>query len=394
MMKSVNFLEELLDFRRESEHCFTISINNTKESIFQQEGEPPARTTKAVSIYRNVPDYFVIDFYRNGSGFKQKTIATYKGSLICIEDYEDLEHFLKTKLSPKRISRLRTYKRRLENTFNIRYVTYFGGIEDNQYSVLMQALKRMMEVRFMEKGATHLDLAKWPHYEKIGKELILKKQACLFVIYDGDKPISISFNPVMDAFLYGYFRGFDTDYSKFYLGFTDLLQQLEWCFANEIRFFDLLRGDFEYKSRFVDKSYFFRTHVVFPSHHLTSQLNAYLSVATLFVTYELYYPITARIKGYFGYLIRLLFGKRAPKKTETTFHSIEMTVEDFNSMEQGNLHRISLQNPELKFLVRAAYSFLYSHTETVESLTVFQLKGAHKTFVFKGQKAVQKVIFT
>ena len=233
---------------------------------------------------------------------KLKILSTYQGSLIKINKYNSYEEYLKNKFSVSRRYNFRTCKKRLETCFNISYKTYYGEMEKEEYDRLFKRFPKMIEERFNVLQKEHYDLAVWDRYQKNGFSLINKRKAVLFVIYDNDTPISISFNPILEKVMYGFVRAFDINYSKFYLGFTDLNLQLQWCYKNKIEIFDLLKGTFPYKEKYIDQHYSFQKHIV---HH-----NALFST-----TQALFYKYKTLIKYW---IIKFLF-KLKTSRFSTTY---------------------------------------------------------------------------
>lgn len=80
----------------------------------------------------------------------------------------------------------------------------------------------------------------------------------------------------MGKVLYGFVRGFDVHYSKFYLGFTDLIFQLEWCFNNNMEIFDLVKGSYSYKTKFTNTTYYFQKQIAFDPKYLRSSISAFI----------------------------------------------------------------------------------------------------------------------
>ncbi len=60
--------------------------------------------------------------------------------------------------------------------------------------------------------------------------LILEKKASLFVIYNKETPMAITYNYHTEDTLIDAITVFDIDYSKFNIGYVNNLKLLNWCF--------------------------------------------------------------------------------------------------------------------------------------------------------------------
>ncbi len=95
--------------------------------------------------------------------------------------------------------------------------------------------------------------------------MILNKQASLFVIYDGKDAININLNMHVKNTVFLFITTYDIDYSKFRLGNTNWMMQLDWFLKNNIEIVDFSKGNIEYKKRWANKEYDFEYHLFYDS---------------------------------------------------------------------------------------------------------------------------------
>lgn len=390
MIKKTSFLEALLEKGTIGEHACSITLKNGSNSVFQTSPESMSRSRQSTHIYTDVPDYMNVSFFQNDSGAYKKSVATFEGSYIDLSKYEDLHHFLKTKLSPKRVSKLRAYKRTLEQVFSIEYQYYYGTIDDSTYDQLMSSLKRMISKRFNERQLEHMALTEWDTFEEQGKKLIQEKRAALIVIYHKDRPIHISFNYIWEKLVFGYVRGFDIDYSKFYLGYIDIMLQLDWCFKHQFKIYDLLRENLTYKLRFADYTYLYRTHIVCTQKPIYKNLTALLSWLSLSLKFDVYYPGIGKLKGLYHKIPFLPKGQRTIKPL---YHFEDVLEEERTRIEKQQLEPIKIDSGHKDNLKRAAYHFLYISKDKLENLEVYREVGNSDSFFMVGTKKMKKVRF-
>jgi hypothetical protein len=389
MMKKMSFLEELLEKGNIGGLVDSITLRRGDITVFNSPVQVKTSSDDQAFICSDVPDYMKVNFCGKEKQGSEKSVATFEGSYIDLTQYEDLDGFLRAKLSSKRISRLKAYKRTLEHVFPISYQYYYGNIKDDTYDLLMDALKDMISKRFDEKKLEHLALMEWDAFRENGKKLIKEKRGALIVVQHGNHPIHISFNYVWENLVFGYVRGFDLDYSKFYLGYIDILIQLDWCFQNEFKIYDLLRENLEYKLRFADHTYLYRSHVVFPKSPIHKRIVPILHWVSLSLKFDLYYPAIGKLKGIYHSVPFL--PKRQPKTAKTVYYFDEVSEAEHSQMEKNLLEPINLDLATIKNLKRAAYHFLYTTKDQLEDLNVYKDFMNPQVFIFKGRKIVKKV---
>ena len=61
----------------------------------------------------------------------------------------------------------------------------------------------------------------------------------------------------------------------FNLGHINVVNHLEWCFDNNMKLFDMGRGDFFHKRKWVDTPYLYNEHIVYKTHSINAIVYAY-----------------------------------------------------------------------------------------------------------------------
>lgn len=389
-MKNYSFLEELLILGNIKDHCNSIDIGPHLRTIPILSGDATPAKAGEVRSYWDLPDYMKVAFHGLRGKEFERSVALYEGSYIELGKYRDLDHFLKQKLSSNRRSKIRATKRNLERIFPIEYGYYYGAeLPDSTYDKLMDSLKAMISVRFEEKGMDHVALGDWDNFRKRGKKLIADKKAALIVIYSDGAPIHISFNYVWEKMVFGYVRGFDLDYSKFYLGFIDILIQFEWCFKNQFQIYDLLRGNLDYKLMFADATYLYRAHYIVPS--IKRNPLGLLPWIKCSLKFDVYYSIKGKLADLYH---SLPFSPKRDRDKIIAYQLDEPTVEESMQLEKNQMSKVPLEPEPREYLKRAAYHFLYSSKTPKKELEVYGLPGQRDIYFFKGNGQIKKVRFT
>lgn len=197
-----------------------------------------------------IPDYInvkLIDGYK-GIKVQNKEISSY----ALLSEYKSFDDYAENQLGNKKISKIRKSRNKLESSFNIAYKMYYGAIESAHYDYLFETMKSFIIERFQQKNEQHIELKNIEEHKRKAFDLILQKKASIFVIYNGEIPIDICLNYHFEKTMISYFGSFDTNYSKYSLGYIDILKLVEWCFENDYKLFSLGLGSMEYKSEFCN----------------------------------------------------------------------------------------------------------------------------------------------
>tara|TARA_R110002012_G_scaffold283304_2_gene473603 strand:+ start:52502 stop:53689 length:1188 start_codon:yes stop_codon:yes gene_type:complete len=388
----IDFLDLILKPEEFALYFKELKNKSTDTQLYSNLETPIIPVKQKVQVVFDIPDYLSVKWHSNYKKTKIKKLNSYKGSMITLSNYKNLADYLKNNFSPKKRAQFRTYKKRLETSFNISYKVYYGAITKEEYNRLFAIFPKLIKKRFDLIGKNHHDLAVWDRYEENGFALINAKKACLFVVYDEDKPISIALNPVLNKVMYGYVRTFDADYAKFYLGFTDLFLQLEWCYKNNIELYDLLKGTYDYKSKLTDHAYFFNKYLIYDASSFVARFTA------------CFYSL--KIQGFYSFVkwlkklhVHTAYHKylqhKEEKLQEQQKAKLSWRIEQNIAFDALKIARkVNWRAEHLDFLRRPIYDFLYTSKYSNHDLEVFELTDAKNAYAIKGKSSIQKIIFT
>ena len=230
---------------------------------------------KVILIY-DVPEYFNIENSILPKKIKLIKIKQYPGFLTNLESYPDFNSYFSSTFNKKSRYKLKSYKKNLENSFNVSYKHFYGDISNEDYQIVFDEFNTLLKKRFEDKQETNnnLDPKEWDFYKDSTYQLIQEKKASLFVIYQDTKPIAISLNYFSESILFFAMTVFDIDYQKFNIGKVHLMKLYEWSFQNKIKIFDLSKGYYDYKDRWANLNYNFEHHIYYNSNSIMATLLA------------------------------------------------------------------------------------------------------------------------
>lgn len=317
----------------------------------------------------DVPNYIEIQVSKENPKLKQIKLQTLKGYLVEANKYNTIEEYLENNFGSKSRSNLRRYKNRLEKCFNIQYACYYGNIPKEIYNNLFIALKQLLIRRFEEKKESNYELQHFEEYHSIIYDLILKKEASLYVIYHDKKPISIRINMFKENLGHYIMSCYDIDYSKFHLGSVDMLKNIEWCIGNEMVTYDLLKGYDYYKKDWKTTSFNFYNHIIYDSNSVLSTLYAFVKKIKTKITYKVYYILKAihfisHYKKVKQFLYELSHKPTAQKKI------VYNKVDSFNEVIEKK--QIDFENDSsYSFLKKPLYDVLFTSQEQYKDILIY-----------------------
>ncbi|NRD24698.1 GNAT family N-acetyltransferase [Winogradskyella litoriviva] len=381
-VKSFNFISGL-DFLKNGNKLFYYNVGKTHTKGLNYKinsTEDVSLNNKAVVIY-DVPTYFEVDTTELGSKIKLLKSKQYPGYLIETGKYESLKDYMLENFSKNSRNKNNKFKRRLEDSFNIRYQMFIGEMSKSEYDFIFKSFKELLEKRFADKQITNNNLEdqEWSFYYDVAYPLILEKKASLFVIYDNEKPIGVTLCYFSEDILFDAITVFDIDYFKFHLGSVTIMKLIEWCIDNEIRILDFSKGYFEYKTRWCTKQYDFEYHIYYDSKSEKSKLLAN-SIKRL-------YDIKQRLreKNINDRLHKLTYKLKNKEevKTEKLVYKFEEAV--LNETEQ-NLKPINFELPENKTLKLMVFEYLYLYLENYNNIQLFEMNNETNSYLIKGKQ--------
>lgn len=236
-----------------------------------------------------IPDYISshVLIPKKEYGYYEKSYRV--GVAMDLKKNSTSNDYLSEVLSTNSFKYLRRSINRLNRDGEIQLVPYYGSIDTETYHSLFKQLQHFIKSRFNQKKERHAALGRWKFYEDTLYDLILQKKASLFVLYDGEKPISISLNyhydeRVLDLAINSY----DISYQKYSLGRQMIVRQLEWAYDNNYELIDLRWGAFSYKVDFSNTKSKYRTHVFYTRKNIPLQIMAWCTSLGFYCKYYLY----------------------------------------------------------------------------------------------------------
>ncbi|MFI1743913.1 GNAT family N-acetyltransferase [Thalassobellus sediminis] len=325
--------------------------------------------------------------------YNLKTIKHYgfegAGIYIDIEKNETIDTYMSSHFKTQLRKNIKRYINRLEKSFDIKYEYNFGNISQSKYDFLMTALKTMLTKRFEQKNMTNIFLKKWDEQIKGLHNSIIKKKASLFVIYDGEKPISISLNyHESNTIFFGHSGSFDIDYIKFGLGHLDNYLQLDWCLKNKYKFLDLGTGILDYKKKWCNTFYDFDYHLFYKKKSILAFIILSFEIFKIKIknTIKLINP-----KGVISKIKKILNYKNDFKPNSVPNYNIE-TIQT-QKINKTLLKEININTTEYQTLRLPIYNYLYTSQENIKDISVYKIENELQTFLVQGKKNTLKVIF-
>ena len=305
---------------------------------------------------------------------------------INLDGFSNAEDYLENQMRSKSRSQLRSRTHRLETCFNIKYTLYYGQITKQEYDCLFNALELLIERRFNQRGDVYSLKDKWKFIKEDTYQLILEKKASLFVIYDENKPIDICLNYHFQNIVQHLIRSYDIDYSKYGLGQIDIYKQIDWCFLNNFKIFDLMWGELAYKTRWSNEISIFEHHFIFkndnPLKSLFVKILINLYKISDHIKQKSIYKSLVKAKSNFTQNRK---GKSEKKDSVIKFETIsKMPLKDAITV-------ININNESYKSLRKTVYDFQYIHFENTANIKVFKINSATNSYIIQGTKSQIKV---
>ena len=400
--------------------------NNSFQSIWSKHFIPNSniqafKFIKGIVFYKHnwLPNYFNIGknltkgnsySLNNTSDFKNKTLIIYDvlphlmdentvpknvgvlkslqytGFLINIEQFNNIEGYLLKTFSKNTRMKMRKFTNRLERCFKLSYKMFLGEIDKTEYNQLFDDFMKLLKKRYSDKQITYNNMLpnEWNFYKEVAYPLILEKKASLFVIYDNNKPIAITYNyhtvdSIIDAITV-----FDIDYSKFNLGYVNNLKLLDWCFKNNIKTLDFSKGYFDYKKRMCTKEYDFEYHIIYDKTSLISSFNAHLHHKFFeFKAYLRNIGINSRFHK-LTYVFKNGKNSKSEKKIQIN------KLEELPSLDE--LMLIDIQNDSnYNFIKKDINDFLYLVIKPQNEIEIYKFKNQNNVYILSCNSTFQQI---
>lgn len=382
MSKSVIFDSVYFEKKTECTIINKVYLKNSPENIIYAHESSGNNSKSGIHILEDVPSYVNLELHENYNGYnilKSNVLGFY----VNLEGYSDVQEYLKTQMGAKSRSRLRGLVNRLEKCFDITYKIYFGEISKEDYELLFAYLKKFIEERFSQRGDKHQAMKEWNLYKERTFEMIWKKEASLYVIYNENRPIDICLNYHVAGVYVNKIRSYDIDYSKFRVGYIDIIKQLEWCLENNYTIFDLMRGDLRYKREFCNVISNLDRYILYPKNNFGAKLWANIKKEEL-----LWRPKLRFIKD----ATRKVLKNNTSEDTVQENKEPEIKIVELKVFPTNiKLELIDLDQEEFNSLRKSVYEFQYSNSESSKDIQIYKLTEETNSFIVKGISKVMKI---
>ncbi|XMO86129.1 GNAT family N-acetyltransferase [Algibacter sp. AS12] len=339
----------------------------------------------AVHLIEFVPPFFKLKFNASKGRLSSFKYTYFKGFMCDLSTSKTLEDYMSTQLGKKKKKVVLSRLRRLETCFNIEYKTFYGDISDEECDDLMDAFKTMIIKRFDQRGDIHSSLKAWDFYKEEAANLIRKKKACLFVIYNDNKPISISLNFLCNDIFESAISSYEIDYAKFGLGNIIVLKKIEWCLANGYNIFNMRYGDYPYKRVWCNTVFLYDSYVVYKK-SIGKLIRAFVVLKkNQAITYAILNK--DKFKALAGFRNKLK-GDIKSNNNEEHVNQLKGPVfrelNDYNEADYKNLTPVDIKGEEFTFLRKPIFDLQYIQASKTEDMLAFKIDD--NTYLAKNTK--------
>lgn len=365
---------------------FNIGKNLTKGNYYSINVDLDYKN-KVFIIY-DVPTHFEIKSLEKSNGLKLYKSKQYPGFLINLKNHVTIDDYLLATFSRSSRTKYRRYSKGLESCFDISTKMFFGAINKKEYDDVFEYFMILLKKRFSEKQISNNNMhpAEWSFYKDVAYPLILDKKASLFVLYNNETPIAITYNYHSNNTLIEAITVFDIDYVKFNLGYINNLKLLNWCFENDLDTLDFSKGYFDYKKRMCTNEYDFEYHILYDNNSLKSKVLAFL----YFQFYELKAylrkkDIHTRLHKFSYFILNI---KQKPQD------KVKILISNITSLPENNtLIKIDHKTNDYSFLKKIVNDFQYTVTEHSNNINVYSVSNQKFTYIISSDSLIQKVTF-
>jgi len=286
-IKSIRFNLELFLENKMTRHLKVPVINSISANPLALKQDSEEGNIKCLLLIKDIPSYLTVFPNTTTNQYTFKSIAQYQGFLINLSQYGSLEAYLKTQLSKRNIKNLVAKQKKLEAAHQIRYEVFNGPLDKQTYEVLFEAFYNMLLTRFQQKKIDNRYLSQWNQLKLDTYRNLLHKKASLHVIFSDETPITITLNYHLEDITFSHIQAYNIRYAAYNMGDIAMLKQLEWCFEQQKKVFDMSIGQTAYKTKWCNQAYTSNYLVCYPKKSMLSSISAHVVVLGLIMKQHL-----------------------------------------------------------------------------------------------------------
>ena len=312
----------------------------------------------------------------------------YPGYLIHLDKFKNIDDYLLNTFSKNTRMKMRKFTKRLDECFDISTKMFFGNIDKTEYDEVFENFMILLQKRYSKKQISYNNMqpSEWSFYKEVGYPLILEKKASLFVVYDKEVPIAITYNYHTEDSLIDAITVFDINYSKFNIGYVNNLKILNWCFDNSLKILDFSKGYFDYKKRMSTLEYDFEYHIIFDKKSIISKLLAHC--------YHNFFEFKSFLRNkkldvkFHKFTYSLKNKKQLKPKEEVEIIKLDKLP---NALE---LNKINIKkDTNYDFLTKYLNDFLYLVVKPYDQIESFQVNNMENTYILSFRSIIQQIKF-
>nr|WP_298998255.1 GNAT family N-acetyltransferase [uncultured Allomuricauda sp.] len=270
---SIKAIEELDFIKSKYFHYHNVGRNMTNGMTYKVEGSNNGLSRKVFLIYDVLPG---TSYIQNGTKTGVRKSRQIKGYLTDFEGFSSYEDYYKSQFSSKRRGHMRRTHKKLYDNFDITFKALIGKENIDLFDCLYDSFIKMIKERFSELGIHHNILNYQDYYRELMYKMIESEQGVMHCLLKGDSPIAICFSFLSEDRVFFATQTFDVSFKKYSLGDLLLANLLEWSFKNGFKIFDYSKGDYYYKRRWSNFSYYFENHILYNKNVFSSVVLSYL----------------------------------------------------------------------------------------------------------------------
>lgn len=361
---------------------FNVGKNWTKAMSYSINPIPTEYPNKKIFLIYDIPNYIIPNELTSNTPINTLRVKQYKGYLANLSEFKTLDQYMQDRFDSKSRYKFRRNKQRLSSCFNINESIYFGAIDKEEYDSIFKSFRSLLEKSFLEKQVSTNILEKWNYYCELVYPMILEKKASLYVLRNEGEPICIALNFHSDDLAFLFFSVYDSDYSKFGIGYMSVMKCIEWCIENNFKGYDFSKGYFHYKVRWSNVVYNFDYHILYDSKDLISSCMAKM-MANYFRLKQL-----LREKEINKTYNKLMFHLKNKKTISGEDQGMQLGPKTPVNLEH-QLNKLDYKDAQYSFLRKPIFEFIYHTGIHVNDIKVAKIEGAHWVI---GQDQMQKII--